>query len=151
MTHDKDFDAVQALGVIRSSQAEVAERFTRGGWVYDVIYALIVGEFVAGMALPVPLIWVNEAVVAVLLIIIVRWWKQRTGVWLNGIRPVKARWVAIGLSILSFTLMATSYVWSRHGGGFIAPLVCGTATAVLAFAAARLWTGVYRREAGLDR
>jgi len=150
MTGEPDFDPKGALDSIRSAQAGVAERFTRGGWVYDVIYAGLVGAIVGGFALPLPFNLINEAVLLCALAGLALWWKRRTGVWLSGVWPARARWVAVGLGVLVAIIAVINTLWSRHGGGVWVPLGSGLAAALLAFTGARLWTRVYRRESGLD-
>lgn len=150
MTDNEDFDHTAALRTVRGAQADVAERFTRGGWTYDLIYAGLVGLMVAGFALPLPFNLINEAVFLVLLLLLARWWKQRTGVWLSGVWPKKARWVAIGLGVAVILIAFVNVLWSWRGGGIAAGLACGLAAAALALIGARLWTKIYRRESGLS-
>ena len=150
MSDNPDFAPEDALQAVRKSQAMVAERFTRGGRLYDVIYAVLVGALAAGMALPSPFAFVNEGVVLIGLILLARWWKGRTGVWLSGVEPKKARWVAVGLGLAAAMTSAGCLYWTHAGGGAWLPIALGVVMAVLAYASARLWTRIYRRESGLS-
>ncbi len=142
-------DPIDALNQVQAARAHMADRYTRGSWLYDLFYSLLVGGLVAIMASPMPYNLLYEAVLLTCLLILARWWKNRTGMWLSGVQPARARWVAIGMGLLLVPLIVVNLWWSRKGGGAWAPMVTGGAGAIVAFVGSRIWTGVYRRESGL--
>lgn len=148
MTDPKD--AVEALETVRRSRAAVAERLTVGSVTYDLIYSGLAGGMIAAWVAPTPWPPVIMGVCSLGLGLLARSWAQRKGVWVNGLSPARARWVAIGLGV-AIGGLAIGAVWlSRQGGQALAILGLGLLTAVIAFAASRLWLRVFRRETGAD-
>lgn len=144
-------DPIEALQQVKAARAHMAERYTRGGWVYDIFYSLLVGGIVATTALPAPQNVFAEGALLTSLIVLALWWRGRTGMWLSGVTPARARWVAIGLAGVILTLAFFNLWWTTRGGPVWLPVLTGLTGAMLAFAASRLWTAVYRRESGLPR
>ncbi len=142
-------DPIDALKQVQDARAHMAERYTRGSWLYDLFYALLVGGLVATMALPMPYLLINETVLLVCLVILARWWRNRTGMWMSGVQPARARWVAIGIGGLMVVLTVLNLWWSHNGAELWAPVATGLAGVLMAFFGSRLWTSVYRRESGL--
>lgn len=143
-------DPIDALKQVQGARAHMAERYTRGSWLYDLFYALLVGGLVAVMALPMPYLLINEVVLLACLLILARWWRNRTGMWMSGVQPARARWVAMAMGVLMAALVVLNLWWSRNGGGLWAPVVTGGVGVVMAFVGSRIWTTVYRRESGLQ-
>ncbi len=154
MANELDTDPLLS---IHAAQAAMADRISRGGWGYDLIYSTLVAGLVAGWSLPVPIALGIEAVALSGLVLLARDWANRNGVWLSGITPPRARWVAILLGLVIAALMGASIAISL--GGIIVPapvktfmpLGAGLIAFGLALYASRLWRQVYRREMGLTK
>jgi hypothetical protein len=144
-------DPTEALQQVKAAQAHMAERYTRGAWLYDVFYSLLVGGIVGAAALPAPQNAIAEGVLLVSLLLLAQWWKQRTGMWLSGIAPQRARWVAFGLMLVIMALAFFNLWQSTRGAPLWLPAAAGIAGGMVAFVASRIWTAVYRRESGLPR
>jgi hypothetical protein len=144
-------DPAEALQQVQAARAHMAERYTRGAWLYDVFYSLLVGGLVGAAALPAPQNLVAEGVLVVSLLVLAYWWKGRTGMWLSGVAPQRARWVAIGLGVVIMTLAFVNLWWSTRGEPSWLSAAAAVAGTILAFIGSRIWTAVYRRESGLPR
>ncbi len=147
----------EALAEIRRGHTAVADNFSRHTWGYDLTYSALIAVMVAGWAFKVPIAIGIEAACLLALFTLARTWANRHGVWISGIKPAKARWIAIlmGLSIGALLLvnviishadlpnLAAIKVW--------APVATGLATFLLALRGSRVWRQVYRRETGLSQ
>ncbi len=152
---DTEHDAAKALASIQRSQADVADRISRGGWGYDLIYSVLLATMVGGFALGMPLSSAVTAVCVSMLLLLATTWAKRNGVWINGTTPPRARWVAIGLGLLQIPLLLVNLIWveARHGvhpWPLYVPFLTTVAAFGMALVGSRLWRVVYRREMGLD-
>ncbi len=139
------------LETVRAMQLAVADRVSRGGRGYDLIYSLLVSTLVAAPGAGV--FWgiaVELLVIAGLVVLIVTWVKKH-GMWLSGLKPKKARWVALGIGLVMVLGYMASFTATRVLGlpAWIV-IVPAAVTFVAAMFASRLWRRVYRREMGLD-
>ena len=114
------------------------------GW--DLYYGAVLAALVSAQGLPQP--WSALVLVAALcaLAVMVRLWRDRTGWWVNGYGPRRARWVAFGLAVVLLALM-TLTMWTKFGDGPAwGPWVAGGLAFIAGIAGGRLWMAVYRRE-----
>ena len=147
---DPHTDPVEALASIRQSRGAVQARVSAGSWTYDIVYSLLVGTMVAGVALPLAGFVIVDAVCSTALVLLALWWARRNGVWVSGLTPRRARWVAIGLGLAFGGLVLSALVLKLEMGLAWAPLALGVLAAGLALAASRLWLRVYRSETGAE-
>ncbi len=146
-----------ALAEIQRGNTAVADNFSRHTWSYDLIYSVLVAAMVAGWALKVPIALGIEAVCLLALFVLARTWANRHGVWITGIKPPKARWIAIlmGLSIGAILLVnlivSHSDLPVLSGVRAWVPAGTGVVAFLLALRGSRLWRHVYRREMGLPQ
>lgn len=136
----------EALDSIRRTRSAVGERMNRVHWSYEAAYGLICGGMVAAIALPSPFRLAALAVLLCSLGGLVAWWQKSTGVWVNGLSPSRARWVAGGLGAFMAVAIVAATVLSRRYGLWQAPLVGGALVAVVSVLASRLWMRVYLSE-----
>ncbi len=138
-------DPHEALASIREARSAMGRDLDYpAGW--DVFYGAICGALVLSQGLPTPwsLVLLVGSVAAMALM--VRWWRARTGWWVNGYGPPKARWVAFGLAAVLLALISVS-VWARFNEGPIwVPFAAGLAGALAAGFGGRLWMKVYRQD-----
>lgn len=148
MTDPKD--AAEALASIKLSRAAVAERLTTGSVTYDLIYSALAGGMVAAWVAPMPWAPIIIGACSLGLGLLARTWARKRGVWVSGVTPGRARWVAIGLGVVAVGASFSALYLSRLGGQTAAILGLGLLTAVIAYGASRLWLRVFRRETGAD-
>jgi len=136
----------QALDDIRQARQQVFNRMQSWPWWYDAGYGAACGIMVAGPAFSTPISLLCTAVGLVILGVIVRKWTDLTGVWVNGYKPRRARWVAFGLAAVFVAMVLTSLYLGRQLGLVWAGPLLGLAAGVLAVVCSRIWTRVYLAE-----
>lgn len=152
MSSEIDTDPLHS---IHAAQAAMADRVSRGGWRYDLIYSALFGVLVAGWSFPIPVALGVEAVTLIGLGILAWVWANHTGVWISGIKPPEARWIAILLGVSIGALLLANLIIARGdlsvpaGLKACMPWITGIAAFGLALRGSRLWRRVYRREMGL--
>jgi hypothetical protein len=142
---DEDFDPAAALAEIDDARMAPLARMATISWRYDVIYALLGGLLVAVQSLPVPLAAAGDALVVCGLLALMRWHKVRTGVWINGLAPGRARWVALGVGVMA-AIAAIFVLILAHSGHAWVGLPAGLVMSVAALGASRLWRRVFHDE-----
>lgn len=145
MSDPMDFNAATALAAMQETREAWAGRGGHKGVRYDVLYGLIVGATVGGQALPTPFNVVASLGGAAVLSLVAVYWARRTGVWINGAGPRRARWVSLGFATL-FILAACAVYWAAHAGMAWVGWPGGILAAVIGTLAARLWRRVYRSD-----
>ena len=140
-----DFDAAQALAAMDQARAALLERASWGSWRYDLIYSVLVVFGVMAQAFPLPVPLAGDALMVAGLVMLARWWRARTGVWINGCTPQRARWVAVGIGLMTGAASLAALIGARQGQGWIA-FGLGPVAGLLALAGSRLWRRVYREE-----
>jgi hypothetical protein len=143
--HAGEVDAAGALAAMDEARAALLERVAWGSWRYDLIYSALAAVMVMGQILPLPLDLVVDAVVVAGLVVLARWWRARTGVWISGATPTRARWVALAIGALAALGCVAVVIAARHGQGWIAFFV-GPSIGLLALSGSRLWRRVHREE-----
>lgn len=143
MTNDPT--PAEALASIETARGAVSDRLSIH-WRYDLFYGLACGLLVAGQGLPQPYAVLTVPIAMAGLALMIRWWKARTGFWVDGFSPKAARPVALGLGALLISLMLASLYLTRVAGLWWGPLVTGGIAAIVAMLASRMWMRAYRRE-----
>ena len=147
----------EALRAISDAQARLADNWSRHTWGYDLTYSALVGLMIGGWGFRLPIAVSLEVVSLAGLIIVARTWANRHGVWITGLQPPKARWIAVLLGVAIAALAAANLAVSQidlalpYGVHGWFPLVAGLLAFGLALRGSRLWRKVYRRETGLDQ
>ena len=144
-------DAREALEAVRMVRTQVSEQMGQSSWRYDLGYSGLVGLMIAGQGLPAPLNTLSAAGCAIGLVLLAKAWANKVGVWVSGVSPRRARWVAIGLGGVLAVLMLGVMFLSRKTGLWQVAVGAGVVGAVLAFVASRLWWRVYRAESQVRR
>lgn len=146
MTRPEDLSPLDAIEQARAARASVADRVAKTSWTYDLIYSALVSGLVASQALPVPTSVLGMVACTLALVVLSRTWAGRTGVWISGVTPARARWVAIGLGLAMAALMFAAVYLRRTTGEPWASLALAPVAFMVALAGSRLWWAVYRRE-----
>lgn len=142
---DENPNPQEALASIQAARATVGQTLDYPV-AWDLLYGLILAVMIGGAGLDQP--WSALTLFGSLgaLFFMVRWWRKRTGWWVSGYSPPKARWVAVGLAVVIMGLMGLSF-WTRFGdGAWWLPIVAGGLAGVAGIIGGRLWMHVYRKE-----
>jgi len=142
-----DLDPEAALGLVDNARNSVAERIGRGGWRYDLAYSALAGMMVAGQALSAPYNTISVAVGIMGLGLLVHFWTAKTGVWVSGISPKRARWVSIALGLVVAAIMI-GVAWANRLGMSGLAIPAGVVSAVAALIFSRAWRRVWLKEIG---
>ena len=137
----------EALEAIRQSRATVREavRDQKGAARFALIYSSIAAVMVGGQVFSAPFNVFCSAGGAVAFGLLARSWSQRTGVWISGVTPKKARWVAFGLGAVMLALMLIA-VWAGRSGHLWAGLPLAAAGFGSAWGGSALWMKVFLAE-----
>lgn len=115
-------------------------------WTWDVGYGAVLAVMVAGQGLSQPWAILTVAFGLCGLALLVKAWQAKTGMWVNGYSPKRARWVAIGTAVVLVALMLANMGLTRILGLWWAPLVAGLLAFVIGIVAGRLWWRFYLRD-----
>ncbi len=141
----QDPNPQEALASIQAARASVGKSLDYP-FAWDLFYGAIFGLMVGGAGFPQPWSTVTLVLSLVALAFMVRWWRNRTGWWVSGYSPPRARWVAFGLVPVMMALMGLSF-WTRLFDGPVwVPFLAGTLAAIAATIGGRLWMRAYRRD-----
>lgn len=141
----RDEDALRMLAEVEAANSDMAERAKAPTW-YHPVFGLLMGGLVAvqGQAVPAKLSYYVIFLIAIALL--ARAYKRHTGMWINGYRAGRTRWVAVGLAALS-TLSMLIAVWlQRERGLTAAPLVFGALIAVIVTIGGFVWEAAFRAD-----
>lgn len=137
-------DAKAALEQIRQTREQTLGKMDYWPWWYDAGYALACGLLVAGPGFSTTISMACVAVAIAILVTIMRVWQDRTGVWVNGYTPRRARWAAFGLAAILVGLIGVNLWFGRVQGMVWVPLASGLAAAALGVVGMRIWMRLYR-------
>lgn len=135
----------EALAAIRDARSAVG-RDMKYPVTWDIGYGAVCASIVGSQGLSQPWGILLLGVSLCALALMVRWWRDKMGWWVNGYGPKRARWVAFGLAAALIGLIGVS-LWAKYNDGlWWIPAI----SAALAFAASiiagRLWMRAYRRD-----
>jgi len=140
-----EYDAAAALAAVQEARSALLQRVEWGSWRYDLIYSALAAGVVMGQALPLPFNLVADLVIVTALIVLARWWRARTGVWISGVTPKRARWAALAIGLFAGVAAIAAAIFARQGQPWTA-LVLGPVVGVLALGGSRLWRRIFRAE-----
>lgn len=141
-------EAREALDAVRLAQGKVSEQVAHANWRYDIVYSGLVGVMIASQGLPFPWGTATIGICVFGLVMLAKTWADRTGVWVSGVTPKRARWVAIFLGLLLGGMMVGVLLLTRKTGLWQIPVGAGIVGALIAYGASHLWWRVYRAETG---
>jgi hypothetical protein len=140
--------------VLEASQALEAMNLARGRLAAaadcpperHLLFAALMGGLVAIQAAPTTAILALEPLFLLAVVLIVRWDRKRTGMFINGYRNGRTRPVAFTMLGMTLALLALG-IWLKDSRGLAwAPLACGAVAFVVAYLGSRWWQSVFRRE-----
>jgi hypothetical protein len=137
----------EALDLIRKSRNAVRAAVSDGKAAlrYALIYSAIVGVMVGGQVLDLPFNVVCSAGGVLGLALLAKTWSDRTGIWISGVSPRRARWVAIGPGAVLLVLTLVGVHFGRQQQIW-AGIPLGLAAFAIAMAGSWLWIKVFLAE-----
>ncbi|GAA0312861.1 hypothetical protein GCM10009087_23770 [Sphingomonas oligophenolica] len=138
-------DAAEALAAMHASQARLAAAANCPPERHLAFGALL-GNLVATPALPTTWTLVAEGFILVGIVLVVRWDRRRTGMFINGYRSGRTRPVTFGMLAVFLILYSASTWLSRGLGIHWAPLALGAVAAAVGYYASVLWARIFKRE-----
>jgi hypothetical protein len=133
------------LAEVDAAHADLAERAKAQVWYHPAL-GLLIGGIVAAQGLPIAGKIACYLVFAAGLVLLTRAYTRHTGVWINGYRAGRTRWVAVGLAAITTLCMLIAVWLDRERGLVYAPLVFGAIVAVIVTIGGFVWEAAYRRE-----
>ncbi len=145
MNDPAEYSAADALAAVEEARTALLRKVEGGSWRYDLIYSALVAGVVMGQGLPLPFNLLADAAIIVALLVLVRWWRARTGVMISGVMPKGALWAAVGIGLGGCMAAIAAAVAARQGQPS-AVLLLGPAAGLLALGASRLRRRAFRTE-----
>lgn len=145
MTNDPT--PAESLAAISAARSAIGDRL-KVHWGYDAVYGLCCAGIVSAQGLPQPWSILTIGLSLMGLGLMVQRWRKRTGLWVSGVSPPRARWVALGLGVILLGLVFGNLYLSRVTDLWWTPLAFGAVGGVVGVVASRLWLRVYLRELG---
>ena len=140
-----EYNATEALAAVDEARTALLQRLEWGSWRYDLIYSVLAAGVVMAQGLPLPLNTIGDAVIIAALALLARWWRARTGVWISGVSPKRARWAAFGVGAFAGVAALAAAIAARQGQPWVA-LALGPVIGFLALGGSRLWRRIFRAE-----
>gem|GEM_PF-194954 len=141
-------DAAEALAAMHASQARLAAAANCPPERH-LAFAGLLGGLVATPALPATWSLVAEGVILLGIVLVVRWDRRRTGMFINGYRSGRTRPVSFAMLAVFLVLYSASMWLARERGIHWAPLPLGAVAAAVGYYASILWQRTFRREMGV--
>jgi len=138
-------DAARMLAEVEAANADLARRARAPVWYHPAL-GLLIGAVVAVQGQAVPLMLGVYAVFVVGLLLLVKAYKRRTGLWVSGYRAGRTRWVAVGLAVATALAVLGSALLVRERGLVAAPFVLGAVVAVIVTIGGFAWEAAFRRD-----
>jgi hypothetical protein len=140
-------DARSALEAKHYAEAQIAKAANCPPWRHAV-FGLMMGGLVASFAFE---FMIRTAILVVILAaipIIIHSDRKRMGMFINGYRRGKTRYVIAGFMLLWLPLYGFSVYYGLTLHNHVMPLVLGLVTGILGVVASRIWQRVFVSEMG---
>lgn len=138
-------DAARMAAEVEAANAEMAKRAVAPVWYHPAL-GLLTGGLVAVQGMPLPVLGLYYVAFFGGLILLVRAYKQRTGIWVNGYRKGRTRLVSVGLAAIVGAILLASVWLQRSEGMASAPWIGGAVAAVVVTIGGFLWESAFRRD-----
>ncbi len=145
MAQPSPADAARMLAEVNAARTEMARRAVAPVWYHPAL-GLLVGGLVAVQGQPLWILGLFYAVFGLGLAGLVRAYRARTGLWVNGYRKGRTMIVSLGMAALVVAIMLGSTWLIRSHGLTMAPFVAGVLAAIVMTAGGFLWEVAYRRD-----
>lgn len=140
-----DNDTARMLAEVQAANAELARRAVAPVWYHPAL-GLLAGGMIVVLAAPVAATLIYVLFFALSAGLLVAAYRRHTGLWINGYRKGRTRWVTIAMAA-TYAVIAVGCLWlARERGMTWAPYVGGALVAVVVTAAGFLWEVAFRRD-----
>lgn len=138
-------ETASMLAEVRAANAELSRRAVAPLWYHPAL-GLLCGGAVAIHAAPIGARLVYMLAFGLGLILLVKAYRRKTGLWVSGFRRGRTRWLTFSMVPVAMgTLWLTSWLeWERGVQG--AFLIGGAGLAVLTTAYGFAWEALFRRD-----
>jgi hypothetical protein len=144
-TVTKNEDALRMLAEIKAANTGMAERLKAPTWYHPAL-GLLTGGLAAVQAAPVIWMYVYYVVFGLGLVVLVRSYMRKTGMWVSGYRAGRTRIVAVSLAVITGALMVNSAWLFRSKHLTWVPLVTAVVLAVIVTIAGFVWEAAFRKD-----
>lgn len=138
-------DAAEALAFIEQSRLRLAAASDVPP-LRHAAFAALMGGMVASTAVPFPFRFALLAGLFAAIAWIVRWDRRRMGMFINGYRAGRTRWVTAAMLLVILPIHITGVWLATERGVHWAPLPLALVAAAIAYAGSVWWCRVFRRE-----
>ena len=136
-----------ALDAKRDAERQLAAAANCPPWRHGV-FGLLMGALVASPGLDTVPRFVLLGLILLAIPLIIRSDRKRLGMFVNGYRRGKTRWVAFGILAVMLPLYALSVHQGLDKHDHITPLLLGLVMLPIGIAGSLLWQRVFARELG---
>lgn len=112
---DPAFDPALALAAVHGTRADLADRLRLARRRYTIIFTALVGFAVGSQALPPPFNVLGSGLTSISLAWLCRMYVRKTGVWVSGVTPRRARWAALTLGLVVGLCCVFTFIMARQG------------------------------------
>ncbi|CAN5208111.1 hypothetical protein BH09PSE2_BH09PSE2_17040 [soil metagenome] len=138
-------EAQDALAELQASRRRLSAGYAHWSWGRHAAFAALLAALAAVQGLPLPFNVVGDVAVGLGALGVANS-DRRRGMFVNGWRKGRTRWIAF-VCLFVTTALGLFGLWlSRDRGLTYAPLAIGVVIFPMGLAASKLWEGVYRRE-----
>ena len=140
-------DAASALDAKRQAEVQMARAATCPPWRH-ALFGLMMGALIASFAFEFVIRTAILVLVLAAIPIIVRSDRKRMGMFINGYRRGKTRWVAFGILLVWLPLYAIAVHYGLTLHDHVVPLLLGALGFVIGTIGSMLWQRVFVSEMG---
>ena len=140
-------DAASALDAKRQAELQMARAATCPPWRH-ALFGLMMGALIASFAFEFVIRTAILVLVLAAIPIIIRSDRKRMGMFINGYRRGKTRWVAFGILLVWLPLYAIAVHYGLTLHDHVVPLLLGALGFVIGTIGSMLWQRVFVSEMG---
>ena len=140
-----DGEAARMLAEVRAANTELARRAVAPVWYHPAL-GLLMGGLVAVQGENLVLTFAYYPVFGLGCWLLARAYRRRTGLWINGYRSGRTRWVTVTLAVIFTAIMLTCAYARRKLGVDWATYAGGAVVATLTTIAGFVWEAAFRRD-----
>lgn len=140
-------DAASALDAKRQAEMQMARAATCPPWRH-ALFGLMMGALIASFAFEFVIRTAILVLVLAAIPIIIRSDRKRMGMFINGYRRGKTRWVAFGILLFWLPIYAMSVHYGLDRHDHVIPLLLGALGFAIGTVGSMIWQRVFVSEMG---